>query len=170
MARGDRMNAALTKRIQTSQRTLTIHYPPVKTAATGIAPGAAPLKPLTGDPPPQLFIDTSTETPVKPSKTMPCLWSDSFHTIKTRTSTALAKSNREFGSIGWVEGAEALARVLLTDAAVDPNDLNGPTVFSEILYLESAGRRYKVLGEDRISKGFTDAISCYVWLMGAEAQ
>lgn len=170
MARGDRMNAAIRTRILTSGQSLTVHYPLVVAPATGTAPGPAPLRPLTGTPATPKLIDNTVGTPSKPPKTMPCLWADAFYTVKTRAASALSGGARDFGRVGWIEGAEAMARVLLEDVAQDPADPTGPTVFSEISYVEFQGRHYKVMGQDRIAAGFRDPISMYVWLMGAEGQ
>jgi len=170
MARGDRLNLALRTRILTSGQEITVHYPPVKTPATGTAPGPAPLNPLTGAPPTQQMVVTSSSTPSQPPKTMPCLWHDAFYTVKTRAASALDGGKRAFERLGWVEGAEAMARVLLEDILLDPTNSASATLFSQIDHVEFRGRRYHVMGEDRISSGFQEPITAYVWLIGAQGQ
>jgi hypothetical protein len=93
-----------------------------------------------------------------------CLWYDD------PTMGALGDQNnkRSFSPVAWRQGAKALIRVAVKDAALDPTAPYGKTVFDECEVVEHAGLRYRILGLTRADAGFTDAYSFYVWLVTSE--
>lgn len=162
MAKGDRAKAGVLTRIATSKHSITIKYPAVRTPATGSA--QPPIAPLTGPAPAPTVLPGVAPTPVKPDKTMKCLWYDS----PTEAALGVNSNRRGYGAVGWRQGAQALIRVAVQDAALDLTKPYGKTVFDECEAVEHHGLRYRVLGLTRSDAGFADAYSYYVWLTTSE--
>lgn len=164
MARGDILKASLRKRINEGKQELTVHYPPARTAPTGTAPGLSTglVSPLTGVVSQPTLVQQEI-TPAKDPVTMKCIWTD-------RTSLMVSMDNRAVQQLGWIESARAMARVLVEDAAIDPDEPSKGTIFVDASYVEHEGRRFRVLQIDPIGIGTLAAYSYAVWLIGAEKQ
>lgn len=164
MARGDRLNAALARRITDSIYELTVHYPPNRPAPAGSTATSAPTSPLTGTrPTPTIY--PATQTPSQPSVSMKCLWLDSYV-----GDGASANAKISVNRVGWLAGAQALARVLVEDAAVDPDNPWGDTVFTACENVGFMMHRYKVLAIEPIGNSFAKPLTYHVWLHGAQKQ
>jgi hypothetical protein len=94
---------------------------------------------------------------------MPCLWLDAL-------AAALTPDRRAQTAVALVAGATALARVRVSDAALDADAPYGDTVFTGCLHVESNGRRYRVLAVEPIAAGHYAPHTYAVWLVGAEKQ
>lgn len=165
MALGDVINARLTARIDKSGLTLTVNYPPDRPIATGTAPGAEPTSPLTGPAPTQEIFPTA-ETPSQTSVTLKCLWLD----LVGGVVAGLGKDRIAWESAGWMQDAEAVARVKVSDAALDVTDPYGDTVFTGATSVTFNLHEYRVLGVKPVGPSFCPPITYYVWLVGAAKQ
>lgn len=155
----------MARRVAESPFSLTIHYPAKRATVVDTSPGAAPLRPLTGTrPAPKLVTPAEEPDPTLPSVTMPCLWLDATR-ISDLTGTAQRAKLQ-----GWVAGAEVMATVLASDAAVVPELPEGDTKFDGADYVEKDGLRYLVLAVTPIGASFAPAHSYAVWLRGATKQ
>ena len=162
MPRGDFLEGRLLARIKESSLSLSVHYPPARPAATGASPGAAPLSPLTG-PRPTTSVYPGPETPSKPSKTLKCLWYPSTDFLPHRLRFTP-------NGTGWAANADAFAQVMVSEAALDPDDPFGDTVFTACERVEYQGHRYRVLAVQPVSAGHRQPATMYVWLVGAQKQ
>jgi hypothetical protein len=166
MPSSDRINAAVINRIRTSGRTLTVHYPGVRPTATGTSPGTAPLSPLTGPAPTLKAIPTTTETPSQASVTVDCLFLTAY--------AGVPQSMRAFGieqtGAGWFAGAQACARVVMTDVLLSASAPYGDTIFTAASHVEYADQRYKILATVPFGSSFSSPATAYVWLGGATKQ
>lgn len=161
--RGDRLNAALVDRIRSSVHTLTVIYPVARPVMAGTPPVAsAPLSPLTGPAITQVVFPTAA-VPDRPSVTLRCLWLDSY------TSRMVNSEPIRRNRIGWREGATAVARVLVSDAALT-SDPWGDTVFTGAEIVEHGGHRYRVDAIDAVGSSFSAPLTYHVWLFGAVKQ
>lgn len=161
MARGDALRAGLARRIRESGHELVIHYPPARPTSPDIT-GAVPVAPLTGS----RITPNLVHVPAAPSKepvTIDCVWFD-------RTTVVFRGDNRTADQLGWIEPAQALARVLSSDLLVDPEDPALGTHLTGALAIEHNGKRYRVLQTDDISIGSVPAYSYAIWLIGAKQQ
>lgn len=160
MARGDVLNRQLAQRITDSPHTLVVVYPPARPVVTGTAPTTTPLNPLTG-PAPTLTVFPTAPTPERPNFSIKCLWLDSFQNATSSTSRFTV--NR----VGWLAGADALARVLVADAALNAAAPWQDTVFTAAEHVEFQGRRYRVVAVQPLMNSFTAPLTYHVWLTGA---
>lgn len=165
MPRGESLNARLARLIRESPLELTVEYPGARPVAPGTTPGAAPVSPFTGGTPTQQ-VYPAVETPSLPPVTMPCLWYDGFGGLET----SLGRSRIDKGLVGWVEGAEALARVLAEHAASDPTDPLKPTVFTNAVRVVFKTHRYRVMAVQPLSQGTGVPLTYHIWLQGAVLQ
>lgn len=162
MARGDVLNARLLERIATSELSLTVQYPAARATASGSSPGPAPVNPLTGtNPAPTVF--PAAVTPAKPAVTLKCLWLD----VTTQIPAPLNKEARVIEAVGWIDGLQAVARVAVSDAAIDATDPLGDTVFTDCLKVVFQGHDYKVLTVKPLSASFRMPVTYYVGLTSA---
>lgn len=166
--RGDRVAARLEARIAASEIELTVHQPPARAASpgaapTGAAPAGRPASPLTGTLAPQAVTLPDEGPPVDAPVTMKCLWLDA-------TSAATSRDQRTQTLVGLVQGATAVVRVRAADALVDPDAPEAGTVFDTCLYVESQGRRYRVLATEPVAASFYRPHTYAVWLSGAVKQ
>lgn len=162
------VSAGIRKRITSSGLILTVQYPPAKVPVTTIVPSpSGPVNPLSGPRPVQKAVEVAT-LPSRPPVTIPCLWMS----LRSSTSQTMAgmEAIRKLDPIGWVEGSEALARVLVSDAARDASDPYGDTVFTDCEAVLFAGHRYRVLGVHPASASFRVPDTYVVWLSGAAKQ
>ena len=149
MAKGDNLVKRLLARIHESGLQLTVHYPEVRPVATGTTPSATgPVSPLTG-PTPSTTVFPTAVTPEKDPVTIDCLWLDSYVGVGGTAADAII-TNR----VGWVAGATALARVDIADAALEPDNYAGDTIFTAADHVEFQGRRYKVLAVEPVAASF----------------
>jgi hypothetical protein len=118
------------------------------------------VSPLTG-PAPTTTVFPTAPTPVKPSVTVDCLWLDSYVSVAGTPVDAIVT-----GRVGWVQGATALARVAVADAALDPDNYAGDTIFTAADHVEFQGRRYKVIAVEPVAASFRLPVSYHVWLAG----
>lgn len=151
------IHARVTKRIDESELTLTVVYPPVRPVASGTSPGTAPVNPLSGPATTEVVFPTDP-TGYKASVTMPCLWLDALSSSRTGIRSAV--------QTGWLEGATAMARVLARDCAVDVTNAEAGTVFDAADHVVFNGTRYRVLQTTPIGASFGMPISYHVWLLG----
>jgi len=158
--KGDILNQRLLDRIRESDLALVVHYPVARVAATTGPGDGTPVNPLTGTE--TLIPFPDPVTPAKPDVTLPCLWLDSYLAVG-RTSTSDWAVNR----IGWVAGATAVARVAITDAALDSDMPFGDTVFTGAESVEFQGRHYRVVSVQPIGSSFRTPVTYLVWLTGA---
>ena len=167
MPSGRHVAAGIQNRIRRSGMTLTVHYPPVRPVVTGTAPSLVPPRnPLSGTRTAPGAIQTA-EVPSRAPVTIKCLW------LPLRSATAQTKGGMEEiarDPVGWVEGAECLARVLVAEAALDVTDPYGDTVFKKCEVVEYAGHRYRVLAVRPVAASFRTPDTYYVWVSGAVAQ
>ena len=157
------LQTRLIKRIENSGLNVTVHYPPVRDVAAGSSPGAAPVNPLTGDTTPAGVFPTD---PVGylPTVTLKCLWMDA---LTGREATDVAHTElRKVHAAGWVVGATSMARVLVSEAALDAANPYAGTVFDGASHVEHLGARFKVLQITPITAGFAMPVSYHVWLVG----
>lgn len=152
--KGDLVKARLAARIAESAITLAIYKTPAASGTAG--PTTRPASPL---------------APAAPAaapavvKTMQCLWLDAVTLAMT-----VGSDQRQANALGLVQGATAMARVTVTDAALDPTDPAGGTHFDAADYVESAGKQYRVLQVEPISGAFYAAHTYAVWLQSATKQ
>jgi hypothetical protein len=100
---------------------------------------------------------------------MPCLWLDTI-SLTSASRLGFGSDAVNFPAAGWVQGATAMARVLVDDAAVDPDDPSAGTKFDACEEVEFQGKRYRILQIDPISASFSLAYTYAVWLHGAVKQ
>lgn len=162
MARGDRLNEALARRIRDSVYEITVRYPPPRPADTDVAPADAPVSPLTGPAPVQTVFPAAPVTTADPV-TVRCLWLDSYVNAGSPTKISV---NR----VGWLASAQALARVLVSDTAVDPENPWGDTIFTGAEAVDFMTMRYRVLAIEPIGSSFAKPLTYHVWLTGAQKQ
>jgi hypothetical protein len=112
-----------------------------------------------------MLVTTSPTTSAAPV-TLPCLWLDSFGNLVLSLQTERVKA----GLSGWYASATAMARVLVSDAALDPDDPWGDTVFTGADYVEHSGHRYQVVAVDGLGASMGPPVTYYVWLRGAAKQ
>lgn len=154
----------LLARIAESEVQLSVHYAPARPPAAGSSPSATrPANPLTGTIAPPKAIQPALE-PAKPAVTMNCLWLD------TASVGELTRGATHQDEKGWLRGADALARVAISDAAVDPDQPNGATVFDDCEHVERDGRRFRVLKVEPVGPSFAAPCTYSVWLTGAVKQ
>lgn len=164
MARGDRIKAGMQRRLLESSHELTVHYAPVRLAATAPVSGA-PYSPLSG-PRPSTTIVPVTGATAKPARTIRCLWQEAPY-----ASNARPNGDRVAGTaLAWVEGAAALAIVSIDDAALDSLAPFGATLFDGAQYIEHRGKRFNVVQVDTAAPSFADPHSYTVWLSSARVQ
>jgi hypothetical protein len=162
MARGDNLNRRLLQRIEDSSFTMRVHYPPVRPIITGGSPATSLQSPLGGPAPTTVYPVAGT--PSKPPVDLKCLWYDAVSSVMS----SLAKDRRVVSAVGWVAGAQALAQVRVSDAALDEDDYLGKTVFTAAEAVEFGGHRYRVLSVQPVGAGHRMPTTYYVWLAGSE--
>lgn len=156
------LNSKLIKRIEDSGLTLSVVYPAARQVVTGVAPGAAPINPLTGSSTPTVF--PAQAIPSKPAVTLKCLWYD----LPSGLSLATGDEKRDHISIGVVEGATALARVLVKEAATDKAKPYGITVFSDAEEVNYQGLRFEIIQVTPMGSGRGLPVSYHCWLKGTK--
>lgn len=168
------VSAGIRKRITGSGMVLTVTYPPARVPATGTSPSpTGPVNPLSGPKPVLKAVQTVT-LPGKPPVTVPCLWMS----LRTAAAQSMAgiEAIKKVDPLGWIEGSEALARVLVSDTALETNtetgnlDPYGRTVFTDCEAILFAGHRYRVLAVRPASAAFRVPDTYIVWLSGAAKQ
>lgn len=159
----DFIDLAIASRIQNSPQSITLVYPPAASVAVGVAPGPAPLNPLTG-PSESVVIDLTEPTPYSASETIKCLWLD-MATGAELTDRTSAEAIR-FAQIGWIAEATAVARVLVTDVALDTTNPYAGTKFDKVARVEHFGQHYRVLQVVPFGSGSKIPVTYHVWLVG----
>lgn len=119
------------------------------------------MSPLLPDEAPTAVL-TTDEAGYLSSVTMPCLWLDMAS--GTDISELPTHEQRKYLQLGWTEKATAMARVLVSDAALDPNNPYGGTRFDRADYVSFGGGKFFVLQLIPISASFKEPESYYVWL------
>lgn len=163
--RGDSVRRAVLTRIKKSGQTITIVYPPTRPVAVGASPASSLVSPFTG-PRPTTVVVQPDPTPAKASVTVACLWLDTYASVVQ----ALNVDKIRALNVGWIEGATALARVSVTDAALDASKPHGDTIFTGAERVEHDGNRFRVLSVQPIGASFYPPYTYYVWLSGATKQ
>lgn len=163
MARGDAAVTALLARIAGSGVSLTIHFPNVRTTDAITGPATRPASPLTG-PAPVETLALPADTPLRAPVTLPCLWLDS------PLSESPSSAPWHELPTGWVDGADALARVAASDVLVDVDDPSKGTLFEQAAYVETRNLRFRVLKANPMGPSFRPPHTVSVWLVGALKQ
>lgn len=162
-----RINARLAERVRNSSETLTVHYPVLLAPVTGVAPIAStPVSPLLGPEETPVLLEAVEGTPSQDPVTLSCLWTDAYGNLVVDVRGEVRKA----GELGWYANADALARVLVEDAAVDADKPWGDTVFEASAYVEHAERRFVVLAVEPVGASMGPPVSYYVWLRGGTKQ
>jgi len=160
MSRGQALGERIIARIRESPFSLTVHFPAQRQVATGSSPTSAPVSPLTRPYTAQAI--TPPETPSRAPLDMPCLWYSGYD----GSSTAVRRGELTRGGFTWRQDADAMARVLSTDAELDPLQPYGESVFSRCTHVEFQGKQYKVVGVNPVTSGWKQATSLHVWFTG----
>lgn len=166
MANSANVNARVIDRIVHSGKTLTIVYPAVRPVATGTSPGTGPTSPLTGASTTDVIFE-GEPTPYQPSVIVKCLWADmaTSSEMTDRPST----DRYIYNQLGWVRDATAVARVLVSETALDPTNPYAGTKFDAADHILYQSRRYRVVQVVPIEASFGIPVSYYVWLTGNQA-
>lgn len=169
---GHTVEQRVLERIAASEHVLTVHYPAVITTASGSSPTpTAPLSPLTGAATALVAVGPAP-TPRLPPVDLRCLWLDAHSGV----SESMRVDRRSVRTLGWVQGANALARVAVSPhadlgitrgAAVDPEAPYGDTVFTGCEVVEYLARRYRVISVQPMGSSFRLPATYYVWLESA---
>lgn len=166
MPRGDIIRARLAARFAASNATITVVYPPARAAIAGTAPvPLRPVSPLTGlTAAPSAQYPPAAPTPSRPTAgPFKVIWTDNVR-------LTLNAKQPSVGPDGWAQGAEALCRVLASDAYLDPSDTTAGTIFDGADAVIRNGRRYRVMKSETSNSNFADPFSFYIWLEGAIGQ
>lgn len=157
----DVIDAAVIARIQSSPLTITLVYAAASTVPTGAAPAAAPANPLTGAQE-AVVIDPAAAT--ETTEDLACLWMDvaTGAELSDRTNPEAIR----FAQVGWVAEATALARVLVSEAALDTTNPYKGTKFDKAVRVEHFGQRYRVLQVVPFGSGSKLPVTYHVWLVG----
>jgi hypothetical protein len=159
MARGDLVEAGVIQRIQNSALSLTVHFPPERNVVSGEAPLSRPLNPFLGpleEPEYELPSGVPSADPV----TMRCLFYDTLSIAGARSE------HRDYGIGVYVAEAEAVARVLVSDAVSGSIVSGAGTVFDGCDYVECRGKQYQVRKVEPVAAGFRVPVTLHVWLVG----
>lgn len=157
------VNSRIIARIQESGQSFTVVYPAARPVATGTAPGSMPISPLTGADDAEVVFKTEP-TPYQSSLTLKCLWHDVATTDELSDRTSAEKY--QFEQLGWVRGATALARVLVSEAALDITNPYAGTKLDASDHIMYYGRRFRVLQTSIMGSGLGTPVSYHVWLEG----
>lgn len=160
------VNARIIARIENAGHTLTIVYPATRPVATGVSPGVGPVSPLTGP----AAVDAVFEpdpTPYQPDVTVQCLWTDMATGSQMTDNPSVDKFR--YNQLGWVRDASALARVLISETALDPTNPYAGTKFDAADHIVYQNRRYRVLQVNPIEASFGTPVSYYVWVTGNQS-
>ena len=157
------VNARILSRIENAGTTLDIVYPATRPIATGIAPGPAPVSPLTG-PATVQHVFSGDVTPGQSSITIKCLWHDLATTNELRDR--VGQEAYEFKQLGWVRDATALARVMVSEAALDTTNPYAGTKLDAADHVVYKTRRFRVLQVSVMGSSVGSPVSYYVWLTG----
>lgn len=155
---GQAASAGVLARIKSSAHTITVTYPPVRVAVTTGDPSVPPLAPLTG-PAKVEAVRPATTTSVKPAVTINCLWYDNSSAVLNAP-----KERRVFEPVGWRQDAQALARVAVSDAALDAAKPYDGTIFDACDTVQHFGQVYRVLQVTQAENGSNLPATYYVWL------
>ncbi len=160
--RGDSLKMQLAARIRSSKVTLGVSYPELRAATAIPVPTTAPVSPLTGPKTTSTLIPVDV-TPAKPTVTgIPCLWLDSIVNSMRQSE----RINTEL-QVGWKQGADAMARVLIEDTALDAAAPYAGTVFDGADVIVAQGREWKLVAVEPIGHSFSEPFTYAVWLRGS---
>jgi hypothetical protein len=130
----------------------------------GTAPQPAPARPLTGAAPTLTLLPTGPT--LVPSATLRCLWYDEA----VSPSLSAGADSRRYGAVAWLDGAHALAEVLVEDAALDATNPYTGTKLDGAAYVVHAGETYRVVAVHPVGASFALPTTYFVWLAGASNQ
>lgn len=150
------------KRIEDSPHEITFVMPVARPVAAGVSPGTAPVNPFTGaNPTPTVFV--TEPTPYAADVTVKCLWYDipTGRELNDRTLEPII-----LGQVGWVAGATALARVLVSDIADNVDEPYRKTKIDKAERAEFRNRRYSIVQVVPFSSGMHVPVTYHVWLSG----
>lgn len=148
-------------RIKASPLTLTIVASSARQAPAGSAATTAPTSPLTGAAPSSTVLTDGTAAPYLADVTMPCLWMDEAAVLSDN-----AFNQYKVAQLGWVQGATALARVLVSDAALVATNPYAGTKFDAGSKVTYQGRAYMILSVQPFGSGSRIPVTYHVWLKG----
>lgn len=153
------LQARIIARIKGSPHRLTLHFPPAPAAV--VATPANPFGP-TGT---ATAIPAAT-TPSFPDKVVHCLWADGVN-AGDLASRAEQIMRRE---VGWYAEATVVARVLVSEVAIDATKPYGATWLDRVQRVSFGGKTYEIVQYTPVSAGFLVPVSYAVWLKGAQQQ
>lgn len=160
--KGDLAAQAVVRRIRASSNVLAIRFAPARTGPTTAGPTTRPASPLTGTVPTPSLTAAEPEGELE-TRELHCLWLDA--PLSERPGGAVT---RPMG--GWVNGADALVRVVWEDALVEEEKPERGTWFDKALHIEFRGLRWRVLKSEAMGAGFRKPHTLGVWLVGASKQ
>lgn len=155
------VNKRLLSRIANAGTTFDVVYPPTRPIVVGAAPGPAPASPLTG-PAPVQHVFSGDVTPGQASLTVKCLW----HDIASSLGDSIGDEQYRFKQLGWVRDATALARVMVSEVALDPTNPYAGTKLDAADHVVYHTRRFRVLQVSVMGSSVGTPVSYYVWLTG----
>ena len=157
------INLRMKKRIEDSGLTISVVYPVARPAASGSSPGSLPVNPLTG-PAPADGVFISDPAGYQTSVTLKCLWLDA---LTGREATDVVHTEvRKVLQAGWVVGATCMARVLVSEAALDPTNPYAGTKLDAADHVVFRGARFRIMQITPIGAGFGPPTTYHVWLVG----
>lgn len=162
MARGDLSTAALLRRIRESANELAVHFPPARTGPSTAGPATRPVSPLTGARPAS-SITAPEPAGESDALTIKCLWLDA-------PSTQVSRDGVDRPAGGWLDGADAMARVAWADAMVDQGAPEKGSWFDRAFYVLFRGLRWRVVKTEPMGAGFRAPHTLTVWFAGAMKQ
>lgn len=94
------------------------------------------------------------------------LWADGVNPgdLESRTEAVFRRE------VGWYAEATAVARVLVSEVAIDVTNPWGATLLDKAHHVEFAGKVYEMVQYTPIAAGFRVPVSYAVWLKGAQQQ
>jgi hypothetical protein len=161
MPKGDAVAAAIAARVRASDETIVLAFPSAR-AALPTGPAALPASPMTGAAP-AITLAGTAPAPEWPPRTVQCLWLDA---PLSETPDPWVRDAR----VGWVDGAQALARVLWADVAIDADDPAEGTWVDRAQDVQHRGTAWRVIRIERMGPSFRAPHSVSVWLKGANLE
>jgi hypothetical protein len=159
--RGDLAQRALIERIRASVNTLEVFFAPARPVGTA-GPVTRPASPATGVKPTVTLVATAPVGELEPLE-LKCLWLDA--PVQQRSVGGITRVEA-----GWVDTADALARVIWCEAMVDEDSPEKGSWFDKAEYVLARGLRWRVIKTEPMGASFRLPHTLSVWLAGAAKQ
>jgi hypothetical protein len=159
MARGELLQARLRARVEQSPHRLIVVWAPAAPVVT-----STPTNPFGPQPTPSVI--QTPPTPARPAVTLRCLWADGV--AQGDLERAAERAMRR--EVGWYTEATAVARVLVSEAAIDPANPWAGTIFDTAHHVEFRNQRFDVVQWTPVSAGDLTPITYAIWVRGAQQQ